>query len=402
MPGLALMLLALVLLTRGAVGSDWSRSGNDMEFLLPALEHDSPTEYLFGPWAGRDIFHYYRPVTSVVMWLELRIFGKEPTGWQVFSLFLHLASVTLLTLLLRLIVRSSVAALIGAGLWAFRDRIFETIAWVPAQTDLLAGCFSLMCLLAIANYAKKGHGHWATVAGTSGLLAAGSKEIALVLAGLCPVVTWMVQPSGSRRAIRCAASATILLIGFLSLRFSALGGLGFLPGQAVGGGTDSTITPTSVARRFFHFLLPYPLGPIGSVNLIATWSVSLSAAATWILRARPGMALAASLIGLLFAGIALGDVSWFLLPETWAHFAWATLTFVCLAVPASKSPQMISKVLLFGVCAVTPLYHVVYNVAGNVTYLPDVYHALLWAWACAWWLRSAAHLAATRQWSGTA
>lgn len=386
--GIVLMLCVVTLYTKSAVGGDWSRSGNDMQFLLPALERDSPVQYLAGPWAGREIFEYYRPVTSVAMWLELRAFGRAPTGWQAISLTLHLASVGLLALLLAHLVRSRLAALIGAGLWAFRDRIVETVEWVPAQTDLFAGFFSVLCLWAVARYASVGGWRWALAAAAAGLLAAGSKETALVLVGLAPVVAWVAQPGGCRRASQSALAAAALLVAFLGVRLAALGGLGFLPGQAVGDGSGAAITAGSVARRFAHFLLPYPLGPIGALSVPATWSVCIAAGVAWMVKARPPLAAGSLLAGVAVAGLFLGDVGWLLLPGTWAHFAWSVLLSFLIAGAAIRSPGMAAAVLAFGLVAALPLYHVVYNTAGNVTYLPDVYQALLWAWVAASWLQA--------------
>jgi|GEM_PF-3621491 len=398
--GIVLMLCAVAVYAKRAVGGDWSRSGNDMQFLLPALERDSPLQYLAGPWAGREIFEYYRPVTSVAMWVELRAFGRAPTGWQAVSLILHLASVALLVLLLTDLVRSRVAALFGAGLWAFRDRIVETVEWVPAQTDLFAGFFSVLCLWAVARYASAGDRRWALTAAVAGLLAAGSKETALVLVGLSPIVAWVAQPSGCRRATQLALGAAVLLVAFLGARLAALGGLGFLPGQAVGDGSEAAITAGSVARRLAHFLLPYPLGPIGAVSVPATWSVCLAAGAAWMLRARPLFAAGCVLAGVAAAGSFLGDVGWLLLPGTWAHFAWSVVVSFLVAGAAIRSPTMGAAVLAFGLCAALPLYHVVYNTAGNVTYLPDVYQALLWAWVAASWLQAMAEAEPKPQPSG--
>lgn len=385
---LALLLCAVALYAKRAIGGDWSRSGNDMEFLLPALERDAPTQYLIGPWAGREIFEYYRPVTSLAMWLELRSFGQAPSGWQAISLLLHLASVAILALLLSL-AGARAGAIAGAGMWGFRDRIVETIEWVPAQTDLFAGFFAIACLWCVARSALGGTRWWYVAAVATGLLAAGSKETALVLVGLCPIVAWMANPNQRSQALRVGLFSIGTLILFLGARFAALGGFGFLPGHAVGQGTEAVITIGSVARRLAHFLLPYPLGPIGSINLGATWAVCLGTATAWILRARPFWALLAFLSGLAVAIFFLGDVSWLLLPSTWAHFIWAVLAFAALAMAAVVEPVKGVAVLAFGVCAALPLYHVVYNTAGNVTYLPDIYQALLWAWVITSLLRVA-------------
>lgn len=94
--------------------------------------------------------------------------------------------------------------------------------------------------------------------------------------------------------------------------------------------------------------------------------------------------------GVVLAGILLGDVGRLLLPRTWVHFGWATLALVALAGAAIKAPRPGAAVLGYGLCAALPLYHVVYNTAGNVTYLPDTYPALLWAWVDSKWLQSAA------------
>jgi len=386
---LALLLCAVGLYAKRAVGGDWARSGNDMQFLLPALERDSPLQYLAGPWAGREIFEYYRPVTSVAMWLELRAFGHAQAAWQTVSLLLHLVSVGMLALLLGSLIHSRAAALVGAGLWGFRDRIIKTIEWVPAQTDLFAGFFAILCLWSVARYASGGGRKWALAAGMAGLLAAGSKETALVLVGLAPTVAWMAQPICRESAPRVALVSASILLLFIAVRAVALGGIGFLPGQAVGEGAEAAITAGSVARRFAHFLLPYPLGPIGSISLAPTWTVCLAAGAAWVLRRRIALAVLVLVAGIFLAGLLLGDVAWLVLPRTLAGFAVSILVFFTLMGAVMRKPAMGAAVLIFGLAAVLPLYHVVYNTAGNVTYLPDVYQALLWAWVTSSWLEAA-------------
>ncbi|RMG24071.1 MAG: hypothetical protein D6724_06970, partial [Armatimonadetes bacterium] len=87
--------------------------------------------------------------------------------------------------------------------------------------------------------------------------------------------------------------------------------------------------------------------------------------------------------GLVAVALLLGDAAWLLLGSTWAGLLSGAWCFLALVFAFSVDRPRGWFVLLYGFAAALPLYHVVYNPAGNVTYLPGTYHALLWGWIVA-------------------
>lgn len=378
----ALLLLATGVYTRAAISGDWYRSGNDMRFILKDLRTRSVGDYWTGPWAGQTMFRYYRPLTSTVFACEVRAFGEDAAKWQTVSWLLHLASVPLLAFVLFALLRSGLGAWVGAAIWALRDRILLTIEWVPAQTDLLAGFFALLCLALLVLFLQQGSRVALIGCAIAGVLSALSKETGFILAGLIPVCVLLCTQSPPA-AWRAFAWSVLFALVLVLVRWFALSGAGFLPGQAVGDGVATRMTVGSTVTNWLRFLLPGPLGPNSPLGLAATWAFCVSLLAAYALRSRLVFSLGALIGGLAAVALLLGDGAWLLLPRTWTALLSATWCFAALLLALDTQRSRAGYVLLFGLAAALPLYHVVYNPAGNVTYLPGAYHALYWGWIAA-------------------
>ena len=93
---------------------------------------------------------YYRPLFTVWTILNHRLFGVEPFGWHLSSLLLHLGAVAVLWHLLARLCGSTVAATVGALLFAVHPTRGESVAWVCGLTDpsaALLGFGSVLLLL---------------------------------------------------------------------------------------------------------------------------------------------------------------------------------------------------------------------------------------------------------------
>jgi hypothetical protein len=378
----ALLILVTALYTRAAISGDWFRSGNDMQFILEDLRARPISDYWSGPWAGQKMFRYYRPVTSTVFAWELAAFGTDARKWQTLGWLLHLASIPLLAFVLLRLVGSRIGALVGTTLWALRDRIVLTIEWVPAQTDLLAGFFALLCLASFLHYQARGSRSALALTIATGLLSALSKEIGFILVGLLPL-TVLFSTQSYRSALRVFSVTLSVGLALLAVRWFALSGAGFLPGQPVGTGVAALPAVGSFLRHWLRFLLPGPIGPGAVPSVAAVWVFSLSLVAAFLVRRRPLLSVATALGGLVAVALLLGDAAWLLLGSTWAGLLSGAWCFLALVFALLADRPRGWFVLLYGFAAALPLYHVVYNPAGNVTYLPGTYHALLWGWIVA-------------------
>jgi tetratricopeptide (TPR) repeat protein len=89
--------------------------------------------------------HVYRPLVSMVLFVQYRLFGLEPRGFHAVSLGLHLLIVTIVFgLLRRTWARGSVGwigAFLGAALFAIHPSRAESVAWISSSTELWMGLF---------------------------------------------------------------------------------------------------------------------------------------------------------------------------------------------------------------------------------------------------------------------
>jgi tetratricopeptide (TPR) repeat protein len=95
--------------------------------------------------------HVYRPLVTLALFAQSRLFGLDPRGFHLVSLALHLLIGTLVFGLLRREVGSSPGALLGtlSGtlLFAIHPSRAESVAWISGSTELW------MSLLVLGGYA---------------------------------------------------------------------------------------------------------------------------------------------------------------------------------------------------------------------------------------------------------
>jgi hypothetical protein len=373
---LAAIVVVQLFVYREAISGDWFRSGNDMEFLIPAVKNSIETghpDWLWGPWVGEIMFSYYRPVTSLFFTAEYVLFGEKVLYWQITSLIVHVASTVIFACLVAGWFGNRVAGWVAATVWGvLRFRNDLTIEWTPAQTDLLAGFFTLAALVLVLAYSQRGS-RVALVGGILALiLAMGSKEVALVSPVLAIILIWALPEIIPAR--RKVVTFVVLggLVCFLALRSVALEGSGFLPGQ------ETSLSMSSVAKRLANHLLPTAFGPNSVFSPLGGFLLGVGVMSAWFFR--KNKVLAFSSFGLLFAGALLLVGQEFIV--LWSFWRWAfecVIAFGLLVFCWHHAKRFLVWTFVWGVVVWAPLYHVVYNKAGNVSYLADTYWGLIWA-----------------------
>ncbi len=194
--------------------------------LSELLTHD----YVF--IAETDLaYGYFRPVSSLSVALDYRIWGADPFGFHFTNLLLHAASSLLVCLLaLGLGARRAVAWATG-WLFAIHPIHTESVAWIAGRTDLLAfllagASFGLFLLVerpggTLARRLAQG-GSLALLA-----LALLAKEMAAVVPlWIACVVFWRSPPAGFgarlERALRVAAPWLVIVVLYAIVRFFVL------------------------------------------------------------------------------------------------------------------------------------------------------------------------------------
>lgn len=127
---------------------------------------------------------YHRPLYNAIHSLDLMVWGKDPMGFHLSSLFLHLVNVALLTILLRNWGLDKWLVLSIVLVWGLAPLNAATVAPIHSKADLLSTTFVFLGL----HFIQKEGWHRSVVLATIAfILAVLSKEVALagvLLAGL--------------------------------------------------------------------------------------------------------------------------------------------------------------------------------------------------------------------------
>lgn len=144
----------------------------------------------------------YLPVSHASLELDRQLFGQDPLGPHLHSLFLHLLATGALLWMLRTLGLDLPRAAIAAGLFAVHPALDESVLWVSGRKDLLSGLFAFLSLgllvravrpRAEADPASK---RVAIAAAITAVLAVYAKGTAIVLAPVAPVLALAVGARG--------------------------------------------------------------------------------------------------------------------------------------------------------------------------------------------------------------
>jgi len=202
----ALLLLVAAVFGRAA-GHEFVNLDDD-KFLFNNAYYLPPTFHGLARLWSAPHAHLYTPVTMTVWWFIAQVATLHndtgatllnPWIFHAASLAVSLANVLLVWQLLRRVVRSDFAAMLGAAVFAIHPFQVETLAWASEMKDLLAAMFSLLALLALLPIAQSDS---ATIAGRKGLL---------ITALLCFIAAMLSKPSAV--ALPIIAAAILWAIG---------------------------------------------------------------------------------------------------------------------------------------------------------------------------------------------
>ncbi len=107
----------------------------------------------FAPHTLQNEGHYW-PLLYTTFWLEHKLWGLAPAGYHFVNLLLHTATVLLLWRLLRRLAVPG--AWFAAAVFAVHPLHVESVAWVIGRKDVLAGLFSVACVLYYLRFVEDG------------------------------------------------------------------------------------------------------------------------------------------------------------------------------------------------------------------------------------------------------
>ncbi|MBM4079076.1 MAG: tetratricopeptide repeat protein [Planctomycetes bacterium] len=138
----------------------------------------------------------YRPLREASMWLDVKLWGLEPTGHRVTMMVLHLANSAFIYFLGARLFMSHVVAVLAAVLFAAHPIHTESLAMVKNRGDLMGCLFLLIGFVLFVRAFREGAGRrgtWHALSVAAYAAAILSKSMAVTLPALLVVHAWLVQ-----------------------------------------------------------------------------------------------------------------------------------------------------------------------------------------------------------------
>jgi protein O-mannosyl-transferase len=131
---------------------------------LYVYENPAITNGLNWPGVARAFTHKqdvnWHPLTTLSHMLDCQLYGLNPGGHHLTSVFIHAAGAVLLFLMLRELTGAFWRSAAVAAVFAIHPLRVESVAWVAERKDVLSGLFFMLTLWAYARYVR-----WSQVQG---------------------------------------------------------------------------------------------------------------------------------------------------------------------------------------------------------------------------------------------
>jgi tetratricopeptide (TPR) repeat protein len=171
---------------------------------------------------------YYRPLQELCYWVIYRLAGADPAFFHLLQLILYAATVWVVYRLGSELVRSELAAFLGALLWALHPLHVEPVAWISALPDVGAGLFYVLGFWLFLRAENRTEHRWTVhvLAALSFFIALDFKEMALSFPlVLVAYAVFFPQPgSWLKRAARFTPYLGVLG-AYVAIRYAAVGRL---------------------------------------------------------------------------------------------------------------------------------------------------------------------------------
>ncbi|PYV15982.1 MAG: hypothetical protein DMG21_13230 [Acidobacteria bacterium] len=233
-----------------------------------------------------DPHNVYRPLLSVWLVLNQKLWGFNPGGWHLVAVLL-LALVTLEVYSLgRRVLKSRPLAALAAALFALHPIHVESTAWVIGMNESLMAALFIASILAYLRFRDpdRNRGLWLGTSLACFALALLTKEESIVLPALVASIVWIDgrRDQGSRPtdlisrlrgALASSAPYWGLAAAYLAARFEILHGLGHTATQMPFGALPQTI-PAVLWSDIRLLVWPSGLSIFYASPFIASASVS--------------------------------------------------------------------------------------------------------------------------------
>ena len=212
------------------LGSDFVYDAR-MQILTGEFIHDwrNWPAVLTGRVLAMDVLDFNRPAMLASLMLDAAVWGREPFGYHLTSMLLHVANTLLVWLVIRRVIGAegspdkAFPALLAALVFAVHPVVAEAVCEPTYREDLLVALFSLSALVLAMGHARSTpgfDGRRALGCMALCLLAIASKEAGIVAPLLLAAYWWLFRRGEAGRFWAVAiGGAKLVVIAFLAARF---------------------------------------------------------------------------------------------------------------------------------------------------------------------------------------
>lgn len=312
---------------------------------------------------------YWRPLTMLALYLGRLVGDGAPWGHHAVSLAIHLCGVALVFALVRRLSRNVAVAGASALLFGLHPVQVESVSWISAVNDPLAGVGTLGALLAYLRWRDEGSRGSPWWSGVLLLVALLAKESALAWFAMAPALDLgRSVTAGERRFARLGAAlapAFAALAAYYAMRIGVFGDL------AAGFDRITSHLYSSLARRFTLrvellggalalLAWPQPLNLFREVRPEVPWNdrqlwLAIGAIGAWLAavlwswRAARRDVLAALVLipaGLAPALLRFESIGRFPLSERFLYLSTAGAALVVATVVVRSTPKAVAALLI--------------------------------------------------------
>ncbi len=160
----------------------------------------------------------YRPLATLSYMIDHAIWKKNPFGYHLHNLMLHIMSAIMIFLLGSIVIKDKTVTLIAALLFASHPLMSESVCSVSFREDLLSAFFLISALFFYLLYRREGRLYLLTLSLSTYLLSLLSKEMGLAFIPIVGVLELFRRKKG-KTLLRASIGISIITVIFLLIRF---------------------------------------------------------------------------------------------------------------------------------------------------------------------------------------
>src|SRR5260370_5704893 len=221
---------------------------------------------------------YYRPLFTVYLTLNFKLFGLWEPGWHLMNLLVHTGATVAVFFLIKRLSGDRLMATLAALLFGLHPAHVESISWISGIPDPLAALFCVPGMIWYVRYRTEGDRRFLIASVIAYGLSALCKETPLALPLV--FVVWELTRAGNRQRFSARGREIILQLVpyamiagvYLALRFAVFGRISWehpFMGRVAGSAIWMTVSYVFVSY-LRHLLAPFYLSLIYGASFVTT------------------------------------------------------------------------------------------------------------------------------------